>query len=105
MSAANAHDNTEVTVGHALSIPTVATAPQNAERSSSSQSASVSAASRPPRMARRLVADLARRGSTKVTRSWENGTSGISPPSKSSRTSSPETLALMMTTTAARSCT
>jgi hypothetical protein len=34
-SAASAHDNREVTVGHALSIPTVATAPRNAERSSS----------------------------------------------------------------------
>jgi hypothetical protein len=79
-SAVSAHDNREVIVGHALSIPTVATAPRNAERSSSLRSASASSASRPPRMARRLVAGLARRRSTKVTRSRENGTSGISPP-------------------------
>jgi hypothetical protein len=32
-SAASAHGNREVTVGHALSTPTVATAPRNAERS------------------------------------------------------------------------
>jgi hypothetical protein len=104
-SAASAHSNREVTVGHALSILTVATAPRNAERSSSSRSASASGTSRPPRMACRLVADLARRRSTKVTWPRENGTSGISPPSKSSRTSSLETLTPVMTTTAARRCT
>jgi hypothetical protein len=32
-SAASVHDNKEVTVGHALSTPTVAIAPRNAERS------------------------------------------------------------------------
>jgi hypothetical protein len=32
-SAASAHGNREVTVGHALSTPTVAIAPRNAERS------------------------------------------------------------------------
>jgi hypothetical protein len=36
MSAASAHGNREVTVGHALSIPIVTTTPRNAERSSSS---------------------------------------------------------------------
>jgi hypothetical protein len=46
-SAASARDNREVTVGHALSIPTVAIAPRNAERSSSSRSALASSASRP----------------------------------------------------------
>jgi hypothetical protein len=51
-------------------------------------------------MARRLVAGLARRRSTKVTWPRENGTSGIRPPSKSSRTSSLETPTLVMTTTA-----
>jgi hypothetical protein len=56
-------------------------------------------------MARRLVAGLARRGSMKVTRPRENGTSGISPPSKSSRTSSLGTPTLVMTMTVARSCT
>jgi hypothetical protein len=104
-SVASAHGNREVTVGHALSIPTVGTAPRNAERSSSSRSTSASGASRPPRMARRLVAGLARRRSTKVTQSQENGTSGIRPPSKSSRTSSLETPTPVMTATAARSCT
>jgi type IV secretory pathway VirB10-like protein len=72
-SATSAHDNREVTVGHALYIPIVATAPQNDERSSSSRSASASGASRPPRMAHRLVAGLARRRSTKVTWPRENG--------------------------------
>jgi hypothetical protein len=41
----------------------------------------------------------------KVTWPRENGTSGIRPPRKSSRTSSLETLTPVMTTTAARSCT
>jgi hypothetical protein len=56
-------------------------------------------------MARRPVGGLARRRSTKETWSRENGTSGIRPPSKSSRTSSLEIPTLVMTTTAARSCT
>jgi hypothetical protein len=92
-------------MGHALSIPTVIPTPRNAERSSSLQSASASGASRPPRIARRLVAGLARRRSTKVTRPRENRTSGISLPSESSRTSSLETPTPVMTMTAARSCT
>jgi hypothetical protein len=101
-STASAHDNREVIVGQALYIPTVATSPRNAERSSSSRSASASGASRPPRMASCLVAGLASRRSTKVTRPRENGTSGISPSSESSRTSSLETPTPVMTTTAAR---
>jgi hypothetical protein len=68
-SATSAHGNREATVGHAMSIPTVSTAPRSAERSSSSRSASASGASWPPRMAHRLVADLARRRSTKLTQS------------------------------------
>jgi hypothetical protein len=59
----------------------------------------------PPGMARRLVASRARRRLTKVTWPRENGTSGIRPPSKSSRTSSLETLTLVMMTTVARSYT
>jgi hypothetical protein len=102
-SATSVHGNRGVTVGHALSIPIVAIAPQNAKRSSSSRSASASDMSRPPRMARRPVVGLARRRSTKATWPRENGTSGISPPSKSSRTSSLETPTPMMTTTAVRS--
>jgi hypothetical protein len=47
-------------------------------RSSSLRSALVSDVSRPPGMVRHLVADLARRRSTKVTRPRENGTSDIS---------------------------
>jgi hypothetical protein len=104
-SVASAHGNREVTVGHALSIPTVATAPQSAETSSSSRSTSASGASRPPKMAHRLVTDLARRRSTKVTRLRENGTSSISPLSKFSRMSSLETLTSVTTTTATKSCT
>jgi hypothetical protein len=56
-------------------------------------------------MARHLVAGLARRRSTKVTWPLANGTSGIRPLSRSSRTSSLETSTLVMMTTAARSCT
>jgi hypothetical protein len=67
----------EATVAQALSIPTIATAHRSATRSSSSRSASVSDASRPPGMVCHLVANLARRRSTKVTRPQENGTSGI----------------------------
>jgi hypothetical protein len=54
-------------------------------------------------MARCLVAGLERRRSTKATWPWENGTSGIKPPSKFSRKSSLETLTPVMTTTTARS--
>jgi hypothetical protein len=104
-SATSAHGNREETVDHALFILIVATAPRNAGRSSSSRSASASNASRPPRRSHHLVADLARRRSTKVTRLRENGTSGISPPSRSLRTSSLETPTPVTTTTAARSCT
>jgi hypothetical protein len=56
-------------------------------------------------MALHLVVGLASRRSTKVTWSQANGTSGIRPPSKSSRTSSLEIPTPVMTTTAARSCT
>jgi hypothetical protein len=90
-SAASAHGHREATVGHALCTPIVSTAPRNAARSSSSRSVSASGASRLPRMASRLVADLARRRSTKVTGLWENGTSGISHLRGSSRTFSLET--------------
>jgi hypothetical protein len=85
--------------------PIVSIAPWSAARSSCSQSVSASDTSRLPRMAPHLVAGLARRGST--TERWprENGTSGTSPPSRSSRTSSLETPTPVMIPTAARSCT
>jgi hypothetical protein len=56
-------------------------------------------------MASRLVADQARRRSTKVTGLRENGTLGISHLRGSSRTFSLETPTLVTTTTATRSCT
>jgi hypothetical protein len=56
-------------------------------------------------MARRLAAGLAKRRSTKAIWPRENGTSGIRPPSRFSRTSSLETPTLVMTTTGARSYT
>jgi hypothetical protein len=74
-SVISAHDHREAIVAHALSIPTVNTAHRSVARSSSSRSALVSYASRPLGMVRRLVADLARRRSTKATRPRENGTS------------------------------
>jgi hypothetical protein len=104
-SATSAHGHREATAAHALCTPTVATAPRSAARSSSSQSASASGASRLQRMAPHLVAGLARRGSTMVMWPRENGTSGISPPSRSSRTSSLETPTLVMIPTDARSYT
>jgi hypothetical protein len=91
MSATSARGHKEATTAHALCTPTVATAPQSAARLQSSRSASASGTSRLPRMAPHLVAGLARRGSTTVMWPRENGTSGISPSSRSSRTSSPET--------------
>jgi hypothetical protein len=97
-SAASTHNNREATVGHALSTPTVATTPRNAARS-------LSCASKPPRMARRLIVGLERRRSMKVTRPRENGTSGINPLRGSLRASSLETPTLMTTTTATRTCT
>jgi hypothetical protein len=104
-SATSAHGRREATAAHALCTPIVATTPWSAARSSSSRSVPASGASRLPRMAPHLVAGLARRGSTTAMWPWENGTFGISPPSKSSRTSSLETLTPVMITTAARSCT
>jgi hypothetical protein len=56
-------------------------------------------------MARRLVADLARKRSTKVTRPQENGTSGISHLRGSLRTFSLKTPTLVTIMTAARSYT
>jgi hypothetical protein len=91
-SATSAHGRREATTAHALCTPTVATTPQSATRSSSSQSASASGASRLPRMAPHLIVGLARRGSTTAMWPRENGTSGMSPPSRSSRTSSLETI-------------
>jgi hypothetical protein len=104
-SVASAHGHREATVGHALCTPTVATAPQNVARSSSSRSASASDTSMLLKMARHLVAGLARSRSTKVTRPWENETSSISHLRGSSRTFSLETPTPVTTTTAARSCT
>jgi hypothetical protein len=80
VSATSAHGRRRVTAAHALCTPIVATAPRNVTRSSSSQSASVSGASRPPGMAPHLVAGLARKGSTTARWPRENGTSGISHP-------------------------
>jgi hypothetical protein len=77
-SATSAPGHREATAAHALCTPTVATVPRSAARSSSSRSVSASGVSRPPKMAPRLVADLARRGSTTVMWLWENRTSGIS---------------------------
>jgi hypothetical protein len=104
-SATSAHGHREATAAHALCTPTVATAPRSAARSSSSRSASASGVSRLPRMAPQLVAGLAWRGSTTAMWPRENGTSGISPLSRSSRTSSQETPTSVMIPTAARSCT
>jgi hypothetical protein len=104
-SATSTHNHKEATAAHVLCTPTVATAPWSAARSSSSRSASTSGASRLPRMAPHLIAGLARRGSTMVMWPRENGTLGISPPSRSSRTSSLETPTPVMIPIAARSCT
>jgi hypothetical protein len=104
-SATSAHGHREAIAAHALCTPTVAIAPRSAARSSSSRSASASGASRIPRMAPHLVAGLARRGSTTVMWPREKGTSGISPPSRFSRTSSLETPTPVMIPTVARSCT
>jgi hypothetical protein len=101
----SAHGHREATAAHALCTPTVTTSPRSAARSSSSRSASASGASRLPRMAPHLVAGLARRGSTTVMWPQENGTSGISPPRRSSRTSSLDTLTPVMIPTATKSCT
>jgi hypothetical protein len=77
-SATSAHGRRGAIAAHALCTPTVAIAPWSATRSSSSRSASTSDASRHPRMAPRLIADLARRRSTTVIWPRDNGTSGIS---------------------------
>jgi hypothetical protein len=104
-SGTSAHGRREATAAHALCTPIVATAPRSAARSSSSRSASANGVSRLPRMAPHPIAGLARRGSTMVMWSRENGTSGISPPSRSSKTSSMETPTPVMIKTATISCT
>jgi hypothetical protein len=69
-----------VTAAHALCTPKVATAPRSVARSSSSRSALASGTSRLPRMAPRLVASLARKGTTAARWPRENGTSGTGRP-------------------------
>jgi hypothetical protein len=105
MSATSARGPREATAAHAMCTPTATTAPRSAARSSSSRSASASGASSPPRMARHLVAGLARRGPTRAPRPQGNETSGISHLRGTSRTFSPETPTPVMTTTVTRSST
>jgi hypothetical protein len=79
-SATSTRGHRGVTAAHALYTPIVAIAPRSVARSSNSQSASASGASRPPGMAPHLVAGLARKGSTAARWPQENGTSGINRP-------------------------
>jgi hypothetical protein len=85
-------------------IPTLATTPRNAARSSGSRSASVSGASNHLGTAPRPVIGLARRGSTMMRWLWEIENSGISHLRGTSRTSSLEIPTPEMTATAARNC-
>jgi hypothetical protein len=103
-STISAPGHREATADHAQCIPTLATAPRNAARSSSLRNASVSDASSHRRTAPRPVVGLVRRGTTtKWSRESEN--SGINHPRGTSRTSSLEIPTPGMTTTATRSCT
>jgi hypothetical protein len=79
-TAANAHGHRGVTTAHAPCTPTVATAPQNVARSSTSRNVSARGASSLPGMARHLVVDPARKGPT--TKRWPrpNRTLGINHP-------------------------
>jgi hypothetical protein len=79
-TAVNAHDHRGVTAAHAPCTPTVATAPQNVARSSTSRNVSARGASSLPGMAPHLVVDPARKGP--MTKRWSrpNRTSGISHP-------------------------
>jgi hypothetical protein len=79
-TTANAHGHRGVTAAHAPCTPTVATAPQNVTRSSTSRNMSARDASSLPGMAPHLVADPTRKGPT--TKRWPrpNRTSGISHP-------------------------
>jgi hypothetical protein len=97
-TATNAHERRRVTTAHVLCTPTVATAPQNATRSSTSRSASVSDANSIPKTAPHLVADLAKKGSTTARWPRLNRTSGISHPRGTSKMFSPETPTPVATT-------
>jgi hypothetical protein len=79
----NTHGHQGVTATHAPCNPTVATAPQNVARSSTSRSVSARGASSLPGMAPHLVADPVRKRPT--TKRWPrpNRTSGISHPRES----------------------
>jgi hypothetical protein len=79
-STTSTHGRRGVTAAHALYTPTVAIASRSVAGSSNLQSASASGASRPPRTAPLLVADLARKGPTTARWPRENQTSGISHP-------------------------
>jgi hypothetical protein len=103
--ATSTPDHREATTTRALCIPTLATAPQSAVRSSSSQSASASDANSRPKMAPHPIADPVRKGPTMVRWLRENENSGISQPRGTSRTSSPKGPTPRMTTTITRSCT
>jgi hypothetical protein len=79
-TAANAHGHRGVTATHAPCTPTVATAPQNVARSSTSRNVSARGTSSLPGMAPHLVANPARK--RPMTKRWSrpNQTSGISHP-------------------------
>jgi hypothetical protein len=79
-SAISTHSRRGVIAAHALYTPTVAIAPWSVTRSPNSRSVSANGASRPPRTASLLVADLARKGSTTARWLRENWTSGTSHP-------------------------
>jgi hypothetical protein len=78
--ATNTHGHRGVTAAHAPCTPTIAIAPQNVTRSSTSRNVSARGASSLPGMAPHLVVDPARKGPT--TKRWPrpNRTSGISHP-------------------------
>jgi hypothetical protein len=79
-TATNAHDHRRVAVVHALCTRMVSTAPRSVVRSSTSQNASASGASSPPKTAPRLATGPARKRWTTARWPRLNGTSGISRP-------------------------
>jgi hypothetical protein len=79
-TATNARDRRRVAAVHALCTRMVATAPRSVVRSLTSQNASTSGASSPPKMAPRLAAGPTRKRWTAARWPRLNGTSGISRP-------------------------
>jgi hypothetical protein len=102
---ASAHGNSAPTLGRALFILGLATAPPSTARFRSSQSASARGVTKPQGKAPSLHGGPARRRPPLPTRPRRRGSWGTKPPTKTSRVSSTSPTPSPVVTSTARSCT